>query len=138
METLQDLDLSPMSALGATVLRFTLAAFWIIHWWFKVGHRGMAGTQAFFLQHRLPAWLAWFVILFEIVVAVCLLLGIHVRLVCLASLPILFASIWIYRGNGFYFPKGGIELPMFWACAQIAQVFLGPGGFRIRLPAGLP
>jgi hypothetical protein len=48
MEQLQDLGLSPMSAFGATLLRFVLAGFWIIHWWFKVGYRGMAATEAFF------------------------------------------------------------------------------------------
>jgi putative oxidoreductase len=138
METLQDLDFSPVSALGATLLRFTLAGFWIVHWWFKVGHRGMAATQLFFLQQGLPAWLAWFVVSFEVVIGVCLVLGIYVRLICLASLPILFVSIWVYRRNGFYFPSGGIELPTFWALAQIAQAFLGPGAFRIALPAWLP
>jgi putative oxidoreductase len=138
MEQLQDFDLSPMSALGATLLRFTLAGFWIIHWWFKVSYRGMSATEAFFLQQGLPAWLAWFVISFEVVVVVCLVLGIHVPLLCLVSLPILFASMWIYRGNGFYFSSGGIELPIFWACAQIAQALLGPGAFRITLPVWVP
>src|SRR5882672_1819321 len=47
------------------------------------------------------------------------------------------ASMWIYRRNGFYFSGGGIELPVLWACAQIAQVFLGPGAFRIQLPVWL-
>jgi uncharacterized membrane protein YphA (DoxX/SURF4 family) len=138
MEQLPDLDLSPMSAFGATLLRFVLAGFWIIHWWFKVCYRGMAATQAFFLQHGLSAWLAWFVISFEVVVAACLVLGIYVPLLCLVSLPILFVSMWIYRGNGFYFSGGGIELPIFWACAQIAQVLLGAGAFRIPHPAWLP
>jgi hypothetical protein len=54
--------------------------------------------------------------------------------VCLLSLPILLASMWIYRRNGFFFADGGIELPAFWALAQIAQVFLGAGGFRLVLP----
>jgi uncharacterized membrane protein YphA (DoxX/SURF4 family) len=134
MQDLAAIDLSLMNALGAALLRFTLAGFWIVHWWFKVGYRGMAATQSFFLQHGLPAWLSWFVICFEVVVAVCLLLGIHVRLICLVSLPILLVSIWIYRRNGFYFPNGGVELPTFWACAQIAQVLLGPGAFRMPVP----
>src|ERR1700716_2398611 len=107
MEQLQDLDLSPMSAFGATLLRFILAGFWIIHWWFKIGYRGMAATEAFFLQHGFPAWLGCFVIGFEPVVAVCLVLGIYVSLLCLVSLPILLVSMWIYRGNGFYFSSGG-------------------------------
>jgi putative oxidoreductase len=138
MEQLQDIALSPMTAIGAAVLRFFLAGFWIAHWWFKVGYRGMSATQAFFLQQGLPAWLAWFVVSFEIVLAAGLVLGTYVPLLCLVSLPILFASMWIYRGNGFYFSGGGIELPLLWACAQIAQALLGPGAFRIPLPAWLP
>ena len=137
MEQLHGLDLSPMSAVGAALLRFILAGFWIVHWWFKVGYRGMPATEVFFLQQGLPAWLAWFDISFEVVIAVCLILGILVPLLCLISLPILFASMWIYRRNGFYFSGGGIELPVLWACAQIAQVLLGPGAFRIPLPAWL-
>ena len=128
---LQDFHLS---GLGAALLRFILAGFWIAHWWYKVGYRGMSATQAFFLQQGLPVWLAWFDISFEVVVAVCLVLGIFVPLLCLISLPILFASMWIYRRNGFYFSSGGIELPLLWACAQIAQAMLGPGAFRISVP----
>ena len=134
----QDLDLSPMISFGATLLRFILAGFWIAHWWFKVGYRGMPATEAFFLQLGLPAWLAWFDIGFEVVVAICLVVGIYVPLLCLVSLPILFASMWIYRRNGFYFSSGGIELPTFWACAQIVQALLGPGAYRISLPAWVP
>jgi hypothetical protein len=51
MEQLQSLDLSPMSAVGAALLRLILAGFWIARWWFKVGYRGMPATEAFFLQH---------------------------------------------------------------------------------------
>lgn len=127
-----------MSGLGAALLRFILAGFWIAHWWYKVGHRGMSTTEAFFLQQGLPAWLAWFDVGFEVVVAVCLVLGVYVPLLCLMSLPILFASMWIYRRNGFYFSSGGIELPTLWACAQIAQAMLGPGAFCISVPPWLP
>lgn len=44
---LQDLN---VSGFGAALLRFILACFWIAHWWYKVGYRGMAATKAFFLQ----------------------------------------------------------------------------------------
>jgi hypothetical protein len=67
-----------------------------------------------------------------------LFLGIYVPLMCLISLPILFASMWIYRANGFYFSSAGIELPIFWACAQIAQAFLGPGPLAVSPRAWLP
>jgi hypothetical protein len=61
------------------------------------------------LQQGLPAWLAWFDISFEVVIAICLVLGIFVPLLCLISLPILFASMWIYRRNGFYFSGGELS-----------------------------
>jgi hypothetical protein len=54
MQQLQNFDLSPMSAVGAALLRLILAGFWIVHWWFKVGYRGMPATEAFFLQQGLP------------------------------------------------------------------------------------
>ena len=136
MEQVQNLDLSPTSAIGAALLRFILAGFWIVHWWFKVGARGMPATQAFFLQQGLPAWLAWFDISFEVVIAVGLVLGIYVPLLCLISLPILFASMWIYRRNGFYFSGGGIELPVLWACAQIAQSFSATALFGSHFRCG--
>jgi uncharacterized membrane protein YphA (DoxX/SURF4 family) len=48
---LEDFDLG---GLGAALLRFILAGFWIAHWWYKVGYRGMPATQAFFFQQGLP------------------------------------------------------------------------------------
>jgi uncharacterized membrane protein YphA (DoxX/SURF4 family) len=129
-------DQSSVTAFGATLLRFILAGFWIAHCWFKVGYRCMAATEAFFMQHELPAQLAWFVVSFEIVVAACLILGLFVPAVCLLSLPILLASMWVYRGNGFFFAQGGIELPAFWALAQIVQMFLGLGA--LPLTASMP
>ena len=103
MEQLQNFDLFPMSAVGAALLRFILAGFWIAHWWFKVGYRGMPATEAFFLQQGLPAWLAWFDISFEVVIAVCLVLGIFVPLLCLISLPILLLRCGYIAGMGFIF-----------------------------------
>jgi uncharacterized membrane protein YphA (DoxX/SURF4 family) len=137
MEQLQNFDLSPTSAFGAALLRFILSGFWIAHWWFKIGYRGMPATEAFFKEQGLPVWLAWFDIRFEVVIAAGLILGVYVPLLCLISLPILLASMWIYRKNGFYFSGGGIELPVLWACAQVAQVFLGAGAFRLPLPEWL-
>jgi uncharacterized membrane protein YphA (DoxX/SURF4 family) len=133
----QGADLLPIGAIGAAFLRFILAGLWSAHWWYKVGYRGMSATETFFSQQGLPVWLAWFDICFEGVVAVGLVLGICVPILCLISLPILFASMWIYRKNGFYFSSGGIEMPILWASVQIAQVMLGPGAFRTPIPVWL-
>jgi hypothetical protein len=47
---LQNFDISPTSAFGAALLRIIFAGFWIAHWWFKVGYRGMPATEAFFKE----------------------------------------------------------------------------------------
>jgi putative oxidoreductase len=138
MQHPQDFAPSSAAVIGATLLRFVLAGFWLSHWWFKVGYRGMPATVAFFALQGLPAWLAWFAISFEVLVAVGLILGVYVSVLCVLSLPILLASVWIYRKNGFYFSNGGIEFPLLWACAQIAQALLGPGPVRVSIPGWLP
>lgn len=129
--------LLPTAPSAATCLRLTLALWWIIHWWFKVGVAGMPATEMFFVHHGLPAWLAWFDIGFEVVVTLCLILGLYVPLVCIVSLPILAAGAIIYRAHGFYFVTGGIEFPIFWTIVQIIQALLGPGRFSVRPPVRL-
>jgi putative oxidoreductase len=124
-------QLAPTAPIGALLLRLTLVGYWAIHWWFKVGYRGMPATEAFFNSVGLPAWLAWFDISYEVVVAALLLSGFLFRFACLSSLPILFASMIIYGKNGFYFPSGGIELPIFWALVQTWLVLVGPGALSM-------
>src|SRR5271169_5583128 len=74
-KTTKSADLLLTAAVGAGLLRLTLAVFWIVHWWYKVGFRGMPVTENFFMQNGLSAWLAWFDISFEVVVTFCLVLG---------------------------------------------------------------
>ena len=130
--------MAPTAPFGALLLRLVLVGYWAVHWWFKVGFRGMPATVSLFESVGLPAWLAWFDISFEVVVTACLILGLYVPFVCIVSLPILVASMIIFSGNGFYFPTGGIELPILWALAQLVLALLGPGRWRVSPPASLP
>jgi putative oxidoreductase len=127
-------QLAPTAPVGALLLRLTLVGYWAIHWWFKVGYRGMPATESFFNSVGLPAWLAWFDISYEVLVAAMLLTGFLFRFACLSSLPILCASMIIYGKNGFYFPSGGIELPIFWAFVQAWCVLIGPGALAVTFP----
>ncbi|MDB5540871.1 MAG: hypothetical protein JWQ89_2598, partial [Devosia sp.] len=43
----------------------------------------------------------------------------------------------IYSGNGFYFPTGGVELPLMWALMQVVVVLLGPGACALGVPRQL-
>jgi hypothetical protein len=60
--------------------------------------------------------------------------GVFFRLACLTSLPILIAGMIVYRKGGFYFPNGGIELPILWALVQISLVLIGPGPLSVNSP----
>jgi putative oxidoreductase len=126
--------LAHSAANGALFLRLVLVGYWLIHWWFKVGFRGMTATETFFGSLGLPGWLAWFDISIELVFAALLLTGRFYRFATIASLPIVVASIIIYGGNGFYFPTGGIELPLLWALIQVAACLIGPGALSIQSP----
>jgi putative oxidoreductase len=131
-------QIAATAPVGALLLRLTLVSYWIVHWWFKVGHNGMRATDLFFNSLGLPAWLAWFDVSYEVLIAALLLTGLLFRLACLGSLPILFASMIIYDKNGFYFPSGGIELPIFWALVQAWMVLIGPGALSLALPIKTP
>jgi putative oxidoreductase len=125
-------QLARTAPIGALLLRLILVFYWAIHWWFKVGFRGMAATVSFFDSLGLPAWLAWFDISYEVLIVILMLLGLFFRFACLRSLPIHFASMIVYGKSGFYFPGGGIELPIFWALVQTTLVLIGPGALTMR------
>lgn len=127
--------LASTAPVGALLLRLTLVSFWAVHWWYKVGYRGMPTTVSFFNSLDLPVWLAWFDISFEVLVVLLLLSGFLFRLACLSSLPILFSSMIIFGKNGFYFTTGGIEVVVLWALVQTCLVLVGPGALSVSFPA---
>ena len=118
------------------MLRLVLVGFWLVHWWYKVGFVGMPATEAFFVSQGLPAWLAWFDISYELLIAAMLLTGTFIWFASITGLPILIASMIIYGHNGFYFPTGGIELPILWALMQIVLALVGPGAYALKVPDG--
>ncbi|MDB5538510.1 MAG: DoxX family protein, partial [Devosia sp.] len=83
---------------GALLLRVTLAIYWAVHWWYKVGFRGVGVTESFFAHLGLPDWLMWFDLSIEVLIFLSLLFGSFVRIGALVGIPILLASIWIYSG----------------------------------------
>jgi putative oxidoreductase len=130
-------QLSGSAPIGAFVLRIVLAGYWIVHWWFKVGLHGMPDTVQFFHSLGLPGWLAWFDVSYEVAITAMILTGTFLWIACVTSLPILIASMIIYGHNGFYFPTGGIELPIMWAFMQIVMALVGPGIFAMAVPRRL-
>jgi hypothetical protein len=96
----------------------------------EIGSGGLLG-RLLVVQGRVP-WNAGDGIVFEVLVVVLLFTGALFRLACLTSLQILGSSIMIYSHYGFYFPDGGIELPIFWTSAQASMVPIRPGVLTVE------
>ena len=122
------------AAYGAFVLRVTLGLAALSHGLTKLLVFTPAGTVAFFGSLGYPAWLAWAVMLVEILGGVALLVGYYARIVALVQIPILLGAVMVHFPNGWMFaaPNGGWEYPLFWAAALLTLVLVGPGAFAMR------
>jgi len=127
-----------MTASGVFMLRMTLVAIWIAHFWFKVGYRGMPATMKFFGSLGYPDWFAWADVIAEAVAIVMLACGIYVRTLCPLLLIILVPATVVWIPKGFYFVNSGYEFMLTWCVLQVVQTLLGPGAFCLRLPDRRP
>lgn len=121
---------------AATLLRVTSGVLFLAHGLLKVNVFTVAGTVGFFESLGLPGFLAYLTIIAEIGGGLALILGVTVRLVSLALVPVLLGATWAHAGNGWMFSSqgGGWEFPLFWAVAQTAIGLLGAGAFALRIP----
>jgi len=122
---------------GPTVLRIALGTIFLAHSaYLKLVVFTVPGTVAFFESLGLPAIAAYAVIVTEIVGGVLLITGIQVREAALALAAVSLGATWAHAGAGWLFtnPGGGFEYPLFLAVASLAQVFLGAGALRVRVP----
>jgi putative oxidoreductase len=120
---------------AALLLRVTLGVLFLLHAGMKYFIFTPAGTAQFFGSIGLPPALAYFVILWEIVAGVALILGIWTRLAALIIIPDLLGAIFtVHLSAGFFFnnPNGGWEYPAFWTIALIVQALLGDGAYALR------
>lgn len=125
--------------LAALVLRASLGALFLAHAGLKYFVFTPEGAAGFFASLGLPGALAYLVMAAEATAGIALILGVGVRVVALATLPILLGAIALVHGpNGWLFSNanGGWEFPAFWAAALVVQALLGAGAHALRLPLG--
>lgn len=122
---------------GALLLRVALGVMFIAHAYLKLAVFTVAGFEGFLGQLGLPAFLAWPIILAELLGGVALVLGIYGRVVSLALLPILLGALAVHAPNGWLFTaaNGGWEYPAFLAIAAAAHAFIGDGAFALTSSA---
>jgi putative oxidoreductase len=125
-----DIRTAPYAAL---LLRLTLGVALLAHGLMKVFVFTLPGTVGFFQSLGLPGFLAYLVVLVEVVAGLALILGFRTRIAALIAVPVLLGAAWVHAPNGLVFsnPNGGWEFPVFWAAALLVQSLLGDGAYAI-------
>ena len=120
--------------LAATLLRVTSGIWFLLHAGLKIFVFTPAGTAGFFESIGLPGFLAYVVILAELIGGLALIAGFKTREVALGLSVILLGSIYTpHFAAGFFFsnPNGGWEFPAFWALTLWALALLGDGAYAV-------
>ena len=120
---------------GVFILRITLGLLFLAHAWLRIFVFTPSGTAGFFTSVGLPGWLAYVVILWEIVGGLALILGLWPRIAAIALVPILLGAIFTVHGAaGFFFDSanGGWEYPALWIVNLLVIAFVGDGAYALR------
>lgn len=120
---------------AAFLLRLALGILFLAHAGLKIFVFTPAGTAAYFSSLGLPGWLAYVTMVWEILGALALILGIWPRLVAILVIPVLLGAIMsVHASAGFFFtnPNGGWEFPALWIVGLIALALIGDGVYALR------
>ena len=116
------------------MLRVLLGLLFIAHlyWKFVLFPGGLHAWWNGLVGNGYPAFVPLYVLSAEIAGALLLIPGIFTRWVALYAMPMMLgaAHFWLVR-NGFYFTKGGAELPLVWLALLAIQVVAGDGAWAL-------
>jgi putative oxidoreductase len=119
---------------GAFTIRAALGIMFIAHAYLKIAVFTVPGFAGFLGQMGYPGFLAWPIILAELIGGLAILTGFYARILSVALLPVLIGAALIHAPNGWVFnaPNGGWEYPAFLAAAAVAHILIGDGVFAIK------
>lgn len=119
---------------GALALRVALGLMFIAHAYLKIAIFTPAGFAGFLGKVGLPTFLAWPIILAELLGGLAILVGFYGRYVSLLLLPILLGALFVHAPNGWVFnaPNGGWEYPAFLALTALAHGLIGDGALALK------
>jgi len=123
---------------GALILRLGFGVVLLAHGLLKVNVFTIAGTVGFFEKMGVPAaeLAAYATIGFEVVGGALIIAGVFVRVLALASIPVMLgAIIFVHGGNGWLFSNqgGGWEFPAFLALIGVVLALVGKGAYALDL-----
>ncbi len=119
---------------AALLLRLGLGILFLAHAGLKIFVFTPAGTAAFFGSLGLPPTLGYVTILWELLGAAALILGVWPRIAAIAVTPILLGAIATVHGPaGFFFtnPHGGWEFLALWIAGLVALALTGDGVYAL-------
>jgi putative oxidoreductase len=111
---------------GAFALRAGLGIMFIAHAYLKIAVFTVPGFAGFLGQVGFPGFLAWPIILAELIGGLAILSGFYARIVSVALLPVLLGALLVHA------PNGGWEYPAFLALAAVVHVLIGDGAFAVK------
>src|SRR3954469_9363000 len=125
---------SRLAPYGVFALRAALGIMFIAHAYLKYAVFTVPGFEGFLGTVGLPTFLAWPIILAELLGGIAILSGFYGRLASLALLPVLLGALFVHAPNGWVFnaPNGGWEYPAFLALTCFAYALIGDGAFAVR------
>ncbi|AZD26820.1 DoxX family protein [Pseudomonas chlororaphis] len=120
---------------AALLLRLALGAMYIAHALFKILVLGWPGTLRLFGATGMPEWMTYPAVGAELAGGLLLILGIAVRWVALALLPMLLGAIaFVHGAHGWIYtsPGGGWEYLAFLAVVSVSLMCLGNGALSLQ------
>lgn len=119
---------------AATLLRVSLGSMWLSHGLLKVIVFTIPGFAGFLAAQGMPTFLAWPVVLAELIGGAMILSGYHGRIVSLVLLPVMAGATLVHIGNGWVFSNanGGWEYPVFLMAMSVVHALLGDGAYAVK------
>jgi putative oxidoreductase len=120
---------------AALLLRVTMGVFFLIHAGLKIFVFTPAGTVGFFASLGVPGFLAYPVMVLEVVGGIALILGYYGRWLAIPlALDLLGAIILVHGPAGFFFTNahGGWEYLALWIVGLVAVFLLGDGAYALK------
>jgi putative oxidoreductase len=118
--------------LGLFTLRVALGVMYVAHGLLKVLVFTPTGFAGFLAKTGNPEFLAWPIIVAEIVGGVALILGVYSRHVAAVLLPILIGAFFVHLPAGWQAGQGGWEYVAFLIAASLTVILSGEGAYALK------